>query len=937
MPYMDTATLNAVFLDDDELALKTLTRHPIAPLVVTSGAIVACDPLVQPDAAPFSRRVTPGQYPTEYLANDVKPALLVLWLRDRDTVDPATLTWEMAVTQGQDQDVLEQDAYYGYPVDAGLGCFMDANAAQAMAEREEREADFDNYYDDVLAAEINDAAQAFEHCPSGHPGDNNIILCESGWGDGTYPSYWALDPSGEPLALVTDFMVIENDDGRTTQEIETEHDEASLSAEKHAGLIALHAAIVAGDADAVATLCAHGRFSVNDIIPGNGGTAIYEAIRLNQPDVLAALLAGGPCPEMPEVLKFEEITDYLSYARMLCEAKEDGPRPFFAWRKKKKQAWSPALIEVLKEAVKRGQPRPTPPGFVSVPVGLLVERYSLSHLRSYTGCIDQIPQPSIAVYEGDLSLDGLDLDIPGGWYVGGDMGYLITGNLRVNGNITNEQDDGALSLVVLGDLHAKNIAIGGQNFYVRGNVNVEGVFCGSYNHGETHVDGNLSAGLLISNDYRFWIRGHLDAKLATTDCDKIGLLEGRTADPNSHGSDDSDIGYGGARWIEGKIPIFGALSDACLDEDLDDLFSFGLLVDRLRQGLAVIRPDCSDDPATVAALHHCADLFEQAEAAYYEDDWDTAAALYEQAEAAGYPPKPCRYSRGICLYEEEDDLDEAIRLLSWCIEQDFMAAACLIRRASARLFQIYNEETDDEDAAYAAVEADCQRVIEGQDQPCDDQRAEAYNLLGVIFRDQEHYKKALKPLAAALELDGNSYNANQNTGKCLKALGRIEEAIPYFEKAAQIEPTDEHSREYLEACYDEFLDRLIKKRRLDEAYALATKLVKMNPAGKMVNADAVLADRLRKLKRQDQALEYAKRAIDANPEPGDHYRTLGLCLATSRDLDGAIAAWNVYTEYAPEDFQIWQLLAAAHASLNDIDTANRCAQKAKEAHEAEYD
>ena len=37
----------------------------------------------------------------------------------------------------------------------------------------------------------------------------NIIAFSSGWGDGMYPSYLALDGSGRPVAVVTDFQVLD--------------------------------------------------------------------------------------------------------------------------------------------------------------------------------------------------------------------------------------------------------------------------------------------------------------------------------------------------------------------------------------------------------------------------------------------------------------------------------------------------------------------------------------------------------------------------------------------------------------------------------------------------------------------------------------------------------------------------------------------------------
>ena len=36
----------------------------------------------------------------------------------------------------------------------------------------------------------------------------NVVVFQSGWGDGLYASWWALDEAGEPLWLATDFEVL---------------------------------------------------------------------------------------------------------------------------------------------------------------------------------------------------------------------------------------------------------------------------------------------------------------------------------------------------------------------------------------------------------------------------------------------------------------------------------------------------------------------------------------------------------------------------------------------------------------------------------------------------------------------------------------------------------------------------------------------------------
>jgi hypothetical protein len=63
--------------------------------------------------------------------------------------------------------------------------------------------------------------------------------------------------------------------------------------------------------------------------------------------------------------------------------------------------------------------------------------------------------------------------------------------------------------MVTGNMNAKNIAVGGQEIYVSGNLMIEEILCGSYNHGETIVKGDLSAAVLVQDDeYSFKVDGH---------------------------------------------------------------------------------------------------------------------------------------------------------------------------------------------------------------------------------------------------------------------------------------------------------------------------------------------------------------------------------------------------------------------------------------------
>lgn len=114
----------------------------------------------------------------------------------------------------------------------------------------------------------------------------------------------------------------------------------------------------------------------------------------------------------------------------------------------------------------------------------------------------------IKVVEEDVILTDLHLDL-----VQNDatIAYIFMGNLTVLGTIWNENTEGAISLMVFKNVKAKSIAVGGQEIYIKGNLDVEELLCGSYNHGTMTVKGNVKAQYILDDDYTFTFEGKVNA------------------------------------------------------------------------------------------------------------------------------------------------------------------------------------------------------------------------------------------------------------------------------------------------------------------------------------------------------------------------------------------------------------------------------------------
>lgn len=105
----------------------------------------------------------------------------------------------------------------------------------------------------------------------------------------------------------------------------------------------------------------------------------------------------------------------------------------------------------------------------------------------------------IIVFEGSTELDSLNLDIPFEQTEPVSL-ILVKGDLRVKRYVYNQETDSATGLIVLGDLQAGNMLVGGQEIYITGNLLVDEVFWGDYNHGDLQVLGAAHANVFVETD-----------------------------------------------------------------------------------------------------------------------------------------------------------------------------------------------------------------------------------------------------------------------------------------------------------------------------------------------------------------------------------------------------------------------------------------------------
>ena len=214
--------LDMVFEVGEAINSNKLIEKEIAEVNLPSGKIIAADPFSTDQQKPFTRKVKSGKYPVFlYFLKIGEEHNRVAYAKIQFLKEKPD-RWILAIPEDADLEELKamkDGEYIGFPVDAGLGCFLDQKTneeyTKIMHEFYENNQK-GNYYDDVLAEEFKktsgnekfsrDLGDWNNHFPN-HKKDLNVVMFASGWGDGYYPAYFGLSEKGEIVDLTIDFLL----------------------------------------------------------------------------------------------------------------------------------------------------------------------------------------------------------------------------------------------------------------------------------------------------------------------------------------------------------------------------------------------------------------------------------------------------------------------------------------------------------------------------------------------------------------------------------------------------------------------------------------------------------------------------------------------------------------------------------------------------------
>lgn len=180
----------------------TLYGVKIGSLKITSGRIVACDPLlIEEYGLPFTYVFPKGSFPVELaIARLENKGETVAFARIRFS-DAPVARWEYALLKDQQQLPPGSEDAPGYIVDAGHGSFMDEDALKALDRRKVVRLSGDVYKD------INSKFRNGWGATVYNSGESNLAVFTSGLGDGRYSTYIGFDAAGQPCRLLTDFEI----------------------------------------------------------------------------------------------------------------------------------------------------------------------------------------------------------------------------------------------------------------------------------------------------------------------------------------------------------------------------------------------------------------------------------------------------------------------------------------------------------------------------------------------------------------------------------------------------------------------------------------------------------------------------------------------------------------------------------------------------------
>jgi len=173
--------------------------------------------------------------------------------------------------------------------------------------------------------------------------------------------------------------------------------------------------------------------------------------------------------------------------------------------------------------------------------------------------------------------------------------------------------------------------------------------------------------------------------------------------------------------------------------------------------------------------------------------------------------------------------------------------------------------------------------------------AEAHCIKARYLEEEGHADEAEQQMRTALRLDPDCWEANREVARMLFRHGRIQDAIPYFEKAASLMDTDWSNPMMLITCYDSQGDEKQMRLAAQKAAERAERALAKDPTNG--TAMAVGAYSFAMSGDRERAREWMHRALLLDPENLNmRYNLACTIIRQIGDLDEAVTVMEPFFE-----------------------------------------
>ena len=172
----------------------------------------------------------------------------------------------------------------------------------------------------------------------------------------------------------------------------------------------------------------------------------------------------------------------------------------------------------------------------------------------------------------------------------------------------------------------------------------------------------------------------------------------------------------------------------------------------------------------------------------------------------------------------------------------------------------------------------------------DRKNADLLRMLGMLYLQQGSWQKGAQKTEAALKINPNQPEAQNNLGYALQNLNRLNQALACYDKAIGL------SRDYAGAWYNRG-NVLLSMQRCDEAIASYQQALKLRPAH--VESWVNLGKALKQNKQYEEACSCYRQALTFAPDSAVAYNNLGNALNELKRYDEALSCFNKAASLAP--------------------------------------